>query len=486
MKAIHTRKAILVSALLFGFPSLPGAVYAQSSPVSSSLYYEIGGGALVNQPLNANVSSPLLSIDAEFRIPTMCELWDSKHLQDPLTYLSLVRDYAEGRLDQLSTAITGYLIDAPTAILIAALQRALPGLYDYSQNLKAQLDAEITYAKKSCQQVVDDIDAGNNPWAGWIKASTGAEWSSTLLSTPGAPPNILAAEEQVRENHSNASIEWFGGKKGGKNGTDAAEPIKLVADVTSAGYAANYGQPYNGTPYTAPTTEYSNNAIGVGNTVTAVPRLNKLWNSSGAAAAFATRVLGEQEISYCLDGCAGSMKPGLGLKPEYQVEFEALVTAWTTLLDDHSIAEPPPLSDLESVSSNKVKITKQVFQYLYAQDTQDRNVYIYRLISDVAVDRTIERALALRQLLKAGHRTPEVRAYRVASTEVQELIDTLKTEIDDLAWEISTQDQLASKTASRLLAAQTLETLSGAATTFGNAGPKQRVNVQNGRANESP
>lgn len=462
--------------------------HADGSPINSALYYEIGGGDVVNQSLNSASASRVLRVGASFKIPTMCELWDNKHLLDPDIYPTLVKSYAEGTLDDLSRAITNYLVTAPVTILIASLQRALPGLYDYSQNLKAQLDAEITYAKKSCQQVVDDLDAGNNPWQGWLKASTAAQWGETL--NPASPTNptqnILEAEEAVRTNHSNKSVVWFGGAKGGKTGTDADDPILLVKDVTSAGYAANYGLEYIGENIPAPADNISTNAIGDGVTSEAPPRLNKLWTNSNNASAFAIRVLGEQEISFCLEGCEGSLRPGMGLKPEYQREYDRLVTAWTTLLDNNTIAAPPSITDFETVSSNKVKITKPIFQYLLNLTDQERNLYIYRLISDVAVDRTIELALALRQILKAGQNTPQVKAYRVASTEVGMLVETLKTEIDDLAWEISTQDQLASKTASKLMAAQTLETIVGASTVVGTPAPRTRVNFENGRANDSP
>jgi integrating conjugative element protein (TIGR03755 family) len=437
---------------------LPGSAAAKIySPVNAGIYYEIGGADLVNMPPGSSLMGPNLSVGTEFKLPSVCEIWDSKMWKDPDVVGKMVEDYAKGYIKNLGTAVVGYLAGAAQTLAVAALQRALPGMYDYSQNLFSQMQLDIDFATKSCQQAVDEMDAGLNPFDGWITTSKSMKWRSSLSDQyTGTETNILDVEESMRQNPNETSINWFGGPKGGA----AADPIKLVKDVTSAGYAAALGLDYQGTPVTAATT-HSETQIGAGGTQSNVDdHMKELFATSDQAATFANQVVGEQTISYC-ETCTGSTTPGVGLKPTYLGEKETLVKAWNALLTKYPTAATyPKIADFNGVSSSKVRITKRVYSALMSMDTeQDKKLLINRLVSDVAVDRTVEKALVLRQFLKSGYATPQVQAIPEAQKDVQTYIDHVKHEIDDFQWEVDTQDKMAAKTSAAILRMDAIDKL---------------------------
>lgn len=426
------------------------------SPVNAAVYYEIGGAELVNKPPTSIKLGGTLSIGPEFMLPSVCDVWERKLWKMSATELAaFIGKYVIGvDIKNLGPSIVAYLATAAQTIAVAALQRALPGMYDYSQNLFAQMQLDLDFATKTCQQVVDEMDAGSNPFDGWITTSKAMGWRTTLTDSYTAHDNILDVNAALTEKPHETSVNWFGGPKGGA-GTD---PIKLVTDVVSAGYAtaATTAGVYSGTPVTAAHT-HTETAIG-GGAATVDDHLQTLFPSSADAATFANQVIGEQTISFC-DTCTGSTMPGVGLKPTYLDEKEKLTLSWNTLLTTHPTHTTyPTIAEFDAVSSVKIRITKRLYSSLLSMDTtQDRDLFINRLISDVAVDRTVEKALALRQFLKSGYATPQVQAIPQAQADVKVYIDQIKHEIDDFQWEIETQNKMAAKTSSALLRLDTVE-----------------------------
>ncbi len=479
MKYRHAVGATLTVILIVGSPS---AVRAAESPVNSGLYYELGSALVSSGALN-----PVATNKPQFlktRLPNVCSIWENRHnLED--VFGELVVHYLKEQLDPegLSEQIITGIKTAPQVLLIAALQRALPGFYDYSQNLKSQIDFKVNNAELSCQSQIDKIDKGSHPLDGWIQVAGEQAWRLTLaedyLSTSGLPEkdqHLLGAEDDVLENTRSTPIPWFGGNKGTTNDTS----IKFVNDVVSAGYAAlagaSAGTTYDGaTAITAPTT-ISATALNTDASATAVesvePRLTEYWGKSTDAAAFAIDVLGEEEIAYCEDGCSSSVKPGRGLLPGYESEFEDIITAWAKLIKSHSGSSTrPTITDFDAVSSRKVRISKHVFEALIALEGADRVAAVERLASDVAVERTVDKALALRQILRAGSNTPEVRGLDIAMQKAEKLRNDIRAEVDDFRWEIQQQNYGAGSTAASIIAAHALGGLTRSNGSLGIAQP---------------
>jgi len=458
------------------------------NPLSPSLYYEIGGGSAFNRPLSENTEFSTYGIDTNLELPLNCGIWDARHLQ-PDVWLGSIQDYAEGQLNELGKQVVTQIQTFAQGLAVAALQRALPGMYAYSQSLTASIEGKIDVAKRSCEAVVADINNGVNPLDPWRRIGTAFNWRSSLTdagfnpignSNSVLPSTIIEAEAQISQS-SYAPIPWFGGLKG-----SAQLPIVVTADLIRAGFNIHSGT-VPGDPnidlaqvgVTAPQGVDRGSVLQRGvdpNTVDS--RLFEIFHGgSDTAITWGQRFLGEQIIYTCdvaLDpNCASDFQPGLGLAAMITDEVKVLRTEWVGLLNGGT--NNPESSDMLKVSSPSVMISPDVFTALSRFPVQDQDLYVGRLIDDVALSRTVERALAIRKMLKSSSDTPMVQGYVPASEVADELIEKITVEVDDLLWTIDAQKKLASNTSSALLEYDALRKSQGA----GFIATGRRMNVVN-------
>lgn len=439
---------MLLAVLILGAGRVSAFGPAAESPL---LYFEMGGGEPIREPVSVR-ALPLVGVSAAFTTPGACELWDIKHADQLLDrYEAMVVDYIEGSLDQLGQAIMINVTAFAQGLLAAAIQRAMPGMYDYSQNVHAQLSSEIEVAKQSCESVMSNTLAGNNPLKEWKDASKVEAWKNALgvqvgldgALTIGGAANIIRAEETVAKDEGTTSVPWFGGEKGGKD----KAPIKLVNDAVRAGYAllANQKEKMDASASDVATVSYRN---PLNNTSSIRPsRLGGLWKDGDAAALWATKVLGERIVSFC-PGCASEHQGGAGLLAAFYEERQALEGDWNRLL---TLSRSPSIADMASVSAGGVHLSIHVFRALDSMIAQDKKVYVERLIADAALSRTAEKAMALRRLLRTAQSTPQVGAYPHVATTLSQLTDDIKAELDEMQWELSLQQNLSSHAAASLL-----------------------------------
>ncbi len=445
-----SRIAAMVAVLALSHNQAHAFGSAAESPL---LYFEMGGGEPVREPL---ITTELLSVElnAGFKTISACDLWDIKHLENPIeTFTDMVKDHVEGTMDQLGQQILINITAMAQGLLASAVQRAMPGMYDYGQNVHAQLDVKLDVAKKSCESVVASVQGGTSPFSDWKNASTAEAWKEALgvsisatgevtTSAVGTQPNIIRAQDAVARNEGNSSIEWFGGKKGG----NGAEPIELIKDSVGAGYALQAGKN---------TTAVATTAAGSvtyqrpdGTTIDRENRLGQLWASSADAQEWAKKVIGERIVSYC-SNCDGSeFQAGTGLLGSYYDEREKIVANWKTVL---AKTTPPTIAEMNSVSGGNVHLTRHVYDALMDMIPQERLVYAERLAADAAISATAEKAMALRRILKSAITTPEVRAYDHVKKELDMVQADLKTELEELKWELDLQKALSSHSAAELV-----------------------------------
>src|SRR5690606_36985009 len=137
-----------------------------------------------------------------------------------------------------------------------------------------------------------------------------------LLKQAVASTDAVSAIEQAESSRGNDGVPWVGGGNAGGSGQP---PIRVVGDVTRAGYNLLNGRSATDT---SPI-----------DSLTCGHRLScQTWSSPEEAATWATRVLGEQEQRTC-DSCTKTRTtPGVGLTPLIQEEFEDRVEALRDLL----------------------------------------------------------------------------------------------------------------------------------------------------------
>ena len=468
MKKHHLSSLTLVTCLVSGLP-LNALAQNEAAPPNSALYYDLGSGTVSVGALNPIGFTRFQALPGDTVLPSLCDIWEDRH-----SVASAFGDLVDFYLDQqlalegLTEEIIAGVKTAPEVLLVAALQRALPGLYDFSQNLKAQIDFKIDNAELSCQKAVDKMETGTNPLDGWIQVSMGQAWRETLtedyIGDPATPTHLLSAEQDVLENGRSKPIPWFGGPAG----AEQDNPIVFVNDVVKAGFAAMVdvdasveGGTWDGSddPIAAPatTTVSRLNDTGTGIEDTEIAsRLRDLWENSTQAVEFAREVLGEEEIATC-ETCTSRFAPGQGLSREYERQQVAVTQGWVDLVNDFDgLTTRPKLADYAKVSSRKVRMGNEVYDAIMQSQGIDRVILVEKLASDIAAERAVDRALALRQLLRSGSDTPEVRGNEFIAEKAKALIDRLRDEVDDLRWEIEQQNRGAGHTAARILSAAEL------------------------------
>lgn len=440
-------KKIMVLTVTLSFSTV--AFGFGSSAQSPLLYYEMGGGEPIREPLTT-ISLPSIGINAGFKTVSACDLWDIKHLDDIVgSYGDMVVKHLDGQIDQLGQQILVNITAMAQGLIAAAVQRAMPGMYDYSQNVHAQLSGKIEVAKKSCESVLESTNGGGSPFADWKSASNTQAWADALgvsvagTATIAAQGNILNAQDEVARNNAKTSITWFGGRKGG----EGEDPIVLVKDTVQAGYALQAGSAATDSETTAAGDTVYKQADG--GDLTRPTRLGKIWTNSGEAVDWATKVLGEKEVSYCPTCDAARFQGGTGVLAAYYDERELYAAKWVKIFENGVV---PTIAEMENVSAGSVHLTKHVYEALEDMIPQDRKVYVDRLVADVAINATAEKAMALRSILRSAASTPEVLAYPHVKEELEALQDDLKNELNELKWELDLKKSLSSDTASTLVA----------------------------------
>ncbi len=81
----------------------------------------------------------------------------------------------------------------------------------------------------------------------------------------------------------------------------------------------------------------------------------------------------------------------------------------------------------------------------------EQGLIIARLVSEISMARTLEKALYARRLLLTGRQVPEVYATEVAREHAQRSIEELDREIDSLLLETRVRKEVVSDTVVTLL-----------------------------------
>lgn len=388
-------------------------VTAPPAPPENSLwYYEIGGAKPVSAPANPRVHSTTIGGSAKLGLGYSCLKFD------PVTAVSdtlnQVKDGTENMLNAMTQAATGAIASLPAIIL----QRANPGLYDLFQNALVRAELTVDLATKSCEQMESAIANNKNPYEDLVVLSKGNDWKVQMGVGGGS---VIAAKEAVAQANGANGLPWIGGSAGG----DGQDPLALTEDVTRAGFNVQM-----------------NRAPSAQGAVTADPdqRLTLVWNDPRAAAEWLVDVVGEHKVSTC-EGCEKSTTPGNGLGPVLEREESNLTTVLESLV---SGSQAPTLTNLARVSAPGIAITRDVINSINTLPVTEQQIVIDRLVAEIAVARTVEKAFLARRLMKSGSSIPEVQANPVAREHVDQVVRELDSEIDRLAFEARIRKDLVS------------------------------------------
>jgi integrating conjugative element protein (TIGR03755 family) len=345
------------------------------SVIGDDVLYSIGGGNAVTMGRAGNMQS--IGVGVGWNSNLMCGNMDlSTTLQNQLNGAT---DGFRNIMSSVIQGATGAVASLPALII----QRADPGVYNLLTNGILQARLDFDRAKVSCTAMTAKMAdlAGNQ--AGWSALADG----QALKEAVSRNPDAVAATKTAESAKGNSGVPWIGGTKAGGQGQ---QPIRVVSEVTKAGY--NLLNSRSATD-TSPISQGSCNS----------GMLCGTWKSPDEAAQFANRVLGEVEQQTCETCTKSSTTAGVGLTPLIQEEYDSKLQALQELISGSKETTP---ENLAAASSNSLPITRGVIAAL--KDEPDQELLAQRLASEVAVSSILEKALLLQRTLLAGNKEPNV------------------------------------------------------------------------------
>lgn len=382
--------------------------------ISDKVFYQIGGGAGYMAPPTRGTTNAY-EFGLGWKANLMCGNFDVK-----TTVKNQLNGLTEGFKDLMGNVIEsakGAVASMPAMIL----QRANPQLYDLITNGVYQGKIDFNRLKTSCESMANTL----------ADATMGGKWSSlsdleSFRNITATEPDANKAQKQLDQNKGKKGIDWVGGHKAGGEGQ---QPIKLIEDVTKAGY--NLLNKRNALDTGAITGSNCNGA------------LCQTWSSPQDTADWLTKVIGEQSLSTCKEDCGTpvSAKAGVGLSPLIEQEIIETVTKLQTILN----VDSPTPAMLAELGSQTVPITRGLIETL--RDDPDVDLLANRLASEIALSKTMEKMLLARRTVLAGMREPYVSMNADAQTELEKVLTKIDREISQVKLELDLQKSLTSNTA---------------------------------------
>jgi integrating conjugative element protein (TIGR03755 family) len=319
---------------------------------------------------------------------------------------------------------TGAVASLPALII----QRADPGLYNLLSNGILQARLDFDRSKSTCRAIAERMADVAGGQLGWGQLAEGMALTHTVASR-----DAVSAVEQAEARRGNSGVPWVGGQSAGGS---RQPPIKVVSDVTRAGFNLLNGRDVgNRSPISKDT---------CGNRLTC-----QTWSSPQEAEAWATRVLGEREHQTC-DSCTKTQtKPGVGLTPLIQEEYDAKLQSIEDLVKG---TKPTTAANLLAASSQSLPVTRGVIEAL--RDEPDQDLLARRLASEVALSSVMEKALLLQRTLMTGRKEPNVAANQLAQRAISSESEALTQEINNLKTELELRRTLAGNSPMSLIQRQ--------------------------------
>nr|WP_067297514.1 integrating conjugative element protein [Marinobacterium profundum] len=408
------------SALLASTFVLAGSLAAAQTTISSNgfqtsgsvigdeVMYSIGGGNAVSMSGAASMRS--IGVGAG---------WNSNLVCGDLSISTTIQNQLNGLTDGFQTLMSSVIQNATSAVAslpALIIQRADPGLYNLLTNGILQARLDFDRSKLTCQAMANRMADMAGGQRGWNQLSEGMVLQQAVAST-----DAVSAIEQAEISKGNEGVPWVGGSNAGGTGQPS---IKVVSDVTRAGYNLVNGRAVSDTAAIDPT---SCDSLAC-----------QTWSSPQAAVAWATRVLGEQEQRTCEHCTKTETTPGVGLTPLIQDEYDSKLQALQELITG---ARPTTFANLREAGSSSLPITRGVIEAL--RDEPDQAILAHRLASEVALSSVLEKALLLQRTLLTGMKEPNVAANQLAVDAVDHESNLLDREILNLKTELELRRELA-------------------------------------------
>lgn len=413
--------AVVIGAAAIAMPTQQAWAQQNAIPnTQSRLYYRIGGGDPASRSANPGAISQKLSLGGIGRLNYSCGKFDAG-----VSFQALMSGFSK-----LGTTIVGAVKAGIASLPMYIFQRAQPGLYELYQTYAKKAEVMIAASLKTCEEMEAQIKAGQDPYEGWIKEAKTESWKSESDSGQ----DVVVAKDNVEQANGREGVTWLGGQKFGGL---TQKPISVIKDLVTAGFNTTMSQ-----PVTASDTVTYSSTGGTGT------KLARTFPRAMDASAYATDVLGDMVIATCSEpSCpAKGTVTGLGLLPKYEAEQVPAAQQIKTLL----AAAVPNYQSLDDASAPGVAITRELVDAMREMPDSEQRIVSGRLSREIAVARTIDKALTVRTLLLTGMSHPEA-GRENAQVEAKKKVDLLNRYIDDLLFESRVRREIVSNTAEAVL-----------------------------------
>ncbi len=446
----NNKLALLVSLFILG--GLGSAAHADLIPGGngSDLYYNFGGGNPAPLPPVANNNRIPLYAKGAAGLGYNCGVFNPQ--MSLIDSLNSVKSSYQEMVGSILQNATGALTEMPAY----AIARADPNLYQQLQSSLFNARQDLEVSTKSCEQVSNEIDAGKDPYDGWLKASLGDTWkykmnmaSSSSLNSGylgAANGDINQAKTAVDQDNGASGVVWVQGTSksdGSKYAGGRGQPeILLINDTVLAGYnilidPQNRAYDDKAAP---PGPGPQNNSPTAG--------ITSIFPAPKDAADWATHVLGD-EIITTYPGGRKTSSPGVGLLWDVQAQATQVQQDLTDLVTGVS---DMTLTNLKAVSAPRVMINQAVIKTIQQQTSSImQSIIIQKLSTEVASARVIDKAELTLQLLMVGEQAPPIYANQPAQTAITSAMTRLKDYISQFMFNNDVNQQFVSKTVTQIL-----------------------------------
>ncbi|WP_416139134.1 integrating conjugative element protein [Halomonas sp. HK25] len=436
-----------------------GLLATQASAQSAdALYYQIGGASPFSVSAGRGYNPNSRGIGISWNMNATCGSFDIG-----ATVSNQLNGVTDGFQNLMGTVVQNAQ-SAVASLPAMVIQRANPGLYDLLSNGVLQGRVDFDRASMSCRQMSERM-ADRVTGQGWQQMAAAESWQSAAQSNA----DVVSAQEQVDQSGGNQGVTWVGGQRRG--GQDQV-PIRVVQDTARAGYNLLHGR--NDTTSSASiagggggwgsvaTNEgtwiggggLSGTAGGGGSggsggsgtgggTGACLGGMCTVWQSPEEAAEWTQTVIGEQSIRTC-DGCERSeSQAGTGLVRELEHEQQEVYDRLQGLVDG---SEPLTPENLRQVSAGDgLTVSRGVIESL--RTDPEASLLIHRLSSEMALARTLTKALWARRLLLAGSSDPGIADNEQGMSALDRKLVALDRDIESLRSEMEIRQALGNSAA---------------------------------------
>ncbi|NMG55410.1 integrating conjugative element protein [Aromatoleum aromaticum] len=401
--------AATIAAAGVAWAQTRSGVQHQGSVIGDDVLYSIGGGRAVSMGGAANMHSIGVGVG-----------WNSNLICGDMSITTTLQNQLNGITNGFQAIMSSVIQNATAAVAslpALIIQRADPGLYNLLTNGVLQARLDFDRSKLTCRAIANRMADMAGGQLGWDQLAEGMALKQSVAST-----DAVSAIDEAEANRGNNGVPWVGGDNAGGAGQP---PVRVVGDVTRAGYNLINGRSVTDTSSIAPSSCSDNLAC-------------QTWNSPDDAATWAVRVLGEQEQRTC-DACTKTVTtPGVGLTPLIQEAYEDKLQVLQELVAG---SRPTSFDNLQAAGSASLPVTRGVIEAL--RDEPDQDLLARRLASEVALASVLEKALLLQRTLLTGRKEPNVAANELAQKAVTHESDILDREIHNLKTELELRRELA-------------------------------------------